>query len=400
MDTAQPPHPASPADSGSFFDRLTALATSALGVPVALVSFVEKDRQHFPSACVLEGVLVGVKETPISHSICQHVVRLDEPLIISDTRVHPLTFDNPVVTEVGLQAYAGFPLTDENGLPFGAFCAIDYQPRVWSERDVEVLRTLALQVTSEIQLRAALKQVRDDYTSLTEAEKNRARIHRANRHDLRTPLNAMMLGLQSVEQFGEVNEDQKESLSMAYRNGLQLLSMVDQMLDIGNLESQGQRVLHKESVAARSLLAAALDQTAILAAEKSHHFTHSCEARQEVHADRDKITRVLVNLIGNAIKFTPEGGKISVQVEDVASINPPQVRFSIVDTGIGIPESEQSLIFDEAYRVNPAARTKDSTGLGLAFCKATVEAHGGSIGVTSREGEGSTFFFLLPAVWT
>ena len=382
---------------GSFFDRLTSLAISTLGIPVALVSIVEHDRQIFPSRCVLSGPLVGVKETPISHSICAHVVRLDTPLIINDTREHPLTLDNPVVTEVGVLAYAGFPLINEMGQPFGAFCAIDYKPHVWSAADVEILRMLALQVTSEIQLRSALNRAQEDYAALNELEKNRAKINRANRHDLRTPLNAMMLSLQAIEQFGEVNEDQKEYLEMAHRNGLLIASMVDQMLDIGNVNHLGKAALHLRPVKATEILSAALDQTAILARQKNIELTHACSSESWLSVDHDKIVRVLANLISNALKFTPVQGRVTIQIQDVAKPHAPtQVRFDVMDSGIGIQKDHLGLIFNEGYRVSPEALTKDSTGLGLAFCKAIVEAHGGQIEVSSEFGCGSHFHFTLP----
>ena len=384
-------------NEGSFFDRLTSLAVSTLGIPVALVSIVEHDRQVFPSRCVLSGPLVGVKETPISHSICAHVVRLDTPLIINDTREHPLTLDNPVVTEVGVLAYAGFPLINELGRPFGAFCAIDYEPHVWSATDVEILRMLALQVTSEIQLRSALNRVQEDYAALNELEKNRAKINRANRHDLRTPLNAMMLSLQAIEQFGDVNEDQKEYLEMAHRNGLLIASMVDQMLDIGNINNLGKAALHLRPAKATELLSAALDQTAILAGQKKIELTHTCSSQAWLSVDHDKIVRVLANLISNAVKYTPGNGQVTVQIQDVAKPHAPtQVRFDVMDSGVGIQQDHLGLIFNEGYRVSPEALTKDSTGLGLAFCKTIVEAHGGQIEVSSEFGCGSHFHFTLP----
>lgn len=384
------------AGDGSFFDRLTSLATSLLGIPVALVSIVEKERQVFPSRCVTEGALVGVEETPISHSICAHVVRLDEPLIIHDTRVHPLTEHNPVVG-VGVLAYAGFPLKDVHGRPFGAFCAIDYQPHEWSADDVEILRTLALQVASEFQLRAALNHIQADYARLNSLEKNRAKINRANRHDLRTPLNAMLLSLEAVEQFGEVNAEQKEYLEMAQRNGLQLMAMVDQMLDIGNIDSLGNAALYRTAVQPAALLKAAMDQTAILARGKNIHLSSQCLTETTLMVDQEKLVRVLVNLMGNAVKFTPSGGQVDILIVDRPEAGPAtEIHFEVADSGIGIPADHLDLIFNEGYRVNPEAATKDSTGLGLAFCKAIVEAHSGRIGVTSEEGRGSTFHFSLP----
>ncbi|TDU64158.1 signal transduction histidine kinase [Prosthecobacter fusiformis] len=385
------------ASDGSFFDRLTVMATSLLGVPVAMVAIIEENRQIFPASCILSGVLVGVTETPLSHSICAQVVKLEEPLVINDTRQHPMTLDNPAVTEAGILAYAGFPLVNEEGKSFGTFCAIDYAPHEWSTNDVALLRMLALQVTSEIQLRTALNRLQHDNATLTAVAEKRAKINRANRHDLRTPLNAMLLGLEAVEEFGHVNAEQKESLEMARRNGLQLMSMVDQMLDIGNIDRMGNAALFRQRLQARELVNAAIDQTGILATDKEITLTSHCESVTHLSADEDKMVRVLVNLISNAIKFTPAGGQVTIQVKDMPGPDlVDHVFFEIADTGIGISPGHQELIFNEGYRVNPEATTKDSTGLGLAFCKTIVEAHGGDIGVISEPGQGSAFYFKLP----
>ncbi|MDP9349644.1 MAG: PAS domain S-box protein, partial [Gemmatimonadota bacterium] len=137
------------------FDRLTRLAARFLNAPVALVSLVDEDRQFFMSCVGLPEPWASDRETPVSHSFCRHVVAAEEPLVITDARQHPLVRDNPAVSELGVVAYAGIPLVTREGAVLGSFCAIDTQPRRWTEGEIEILRDLAAAASTEIELRAS-----------------------------------------------------------------------------------------------------------------------------------------------------------------------------------------------------------------------------------------------------
>ncbi len=135
------------------FDRVTGFATRLMGAPVSLMSLVDEDRQFFKSATGLPEHLSSVRETPLSHSFCQHVVNLAQPLVIEDAANHPLVKDNPAVRDLGVAAYLGVPLMTPDGMMLGALCAIDTKPHVWSDDDVQRMTELAGIVMSEIALR-------------------------------------------------------------------------------------------------------------------------------------------------------------------------------------------------------------------------------------------------------
>jgi len=137
------------------FDRLTRLTATVLNVPVALVSLVDHDRQFFKSCLGLQQPWASQRQTPLSHSFCQHVVQSRRPLVISDAREHPVLRDNPAIRDLGVIAYAGAPLITPNGHVLGTLCAIDHEPRHWTAEQVEILSNLAGSVLSEIQLHAA-----------------------------------------------------------------------------------------------------------------------------------------------------------------------------------------------------------------------------------------------------
>jgi two-component sensor histidine kinase len=135
------------------FDRVTGFATRLLGAPVSLMSLVDEDRQFFKSAAGLPDHLSSVRETPLTHSFCQHVVATAKPLIVEDARLHPLVKDNPAVSELGVIGYLGIPLTTPDGMTIGSLCAIDTKPHTWTDDDVQRMSELAGIVMSEIALR-------------------------------------------------------------------------------------------------------------------------------------------------------------------------------------------------------------------------------------------------------
>jgi hypothetical protein len=138
------------------FDRLTRLASRVLGAPIALVSLVDRDRQVFASCLGLKGDVAEARETPLSHSFCQHAVDAREPLVVDDAREHPLLHTNRAIDDLGIIAYAGVPLIDADGYALGTLCVADGRPRAWSDEDVALLRDLASSVLTEIQLRRAV----------------------------------------------------------------------------------------------------------------------------------------------------------------------------------------------------------------------------------------------------
>src|SRR4051794_5706268 len=136
------------------FDRLTALVCRELGVPVSLVSLITADRQFFKSECGLPEPYGELRQTPLSHSFCQYVVAERQPLVVTDARADPRLRDNGAVKDIGVVAYAGFPLTTADGRVLGSFCAIDTRPRTWMPHELELLRDMAGAAMDVIELRS------------------------------------------------------------------------------------------------------------------------------------------------------------------------------------------------------------------------------------------------------
>lgn len=377
------------------FDQMTRLICTALKVPVSLVSLVDADRQFFLSQCGLPEALSNARETPLSHSFCQHVVNQQAPLIVNDARLDPLVKANPAIRDLGVIAYLGVPVRDRDGAVLGSLCAIDTVSRDWADSDVALLTAFSKQLTVEIGLRTAEIRLRSELASHRDMETDRRAVHRLNIHDLRTPLSAMLLGFQVMEYVGDDPEEMKASLAMCKRNGATMLEMINRLLDIDIIDQRGEAALHREVLPPARVIHRALEQVRPLAEEKKVALkVDDTTNAPNAFADADKVERVLVNLLANAIKFTQAGGEARVS----ARPHPDDahcVHFMVKDTGIGIENCEH--LFEEGFRVDPAASSRRSTGLGLTFCKRIVEAHRGRIWLESQVGLGSTFHFILPS---
>lgn len=247
-------------------------------------------------------------------------------------------------------------------------------------RDREV--SLYHELQSQYEQLTRLTQLKDDLTHMIV-------------HDLRTPLTSLLTGLLTVENMGGLDDLQLELLSMGIHGGRTLLGMINDLLDISKMEG-GALALERVAVQPDAVVAHALEQVLPLAREKN--LTLAAELTPDlptVAADEDKLRRTLVNLLGNAVKFTPDGRSITLAArlaDDGAAM-----AFHVRDTGEGIPREAFERIFEKFGQVETRkSGRKMSTGLGLTFCKMAVEAHGGRIWVESELGQGSTFSFTLP----
>ncbi|MCC6443520.1 MAG: HAMP domain-containing histidine kinase [Armatimonadetes bacterium] len=210
-------------------------------------------------------------------------------------------------------------------------------------------------------------------------------------HDLRTPLTSIIGNLHTVQQTDYDPELMPEMVGNSLRAGETLLSMVNDLLDISRLEAGGSLKMGPFQV--KALVEEAVSLINPLLMEKEQALTVSfSEAMPEGWGDKDILRRVLVNLLGNAVKFTPQEGKIAL----AACMEGDFLCISVSDTGKGIPPDIKDRIFDKFFHRAGHTTYQPSTGLGLAFCKLAVEGHGGHIRVESEPYQGSTFRVIVP----
>ena len=233
-----------------------------------------------------------------------------------------------------------------------------------------------------------------NYRHLKQLEELRDNLMHMIVHDMRAPLTAVLTSLEMIDFVPDIDDATRaELMVMARRGGQTLLGMINDLLDISRMES-GVIALEMKLLQPAPLFERALSDVAPLIADKGFALVRNFDGEAGFPGDEDKLRRVLINLLGNAIKFTPRGGTLTVGVTGHGS----SVRFRVSDTGEGIPRESHGKIFEKfAQSESRLAGRRMSSGLGLTFCKLAVEAHGGRIGVDSEPGQGSTFWFDLPA---
>lgn len=214
-------------------------------------------------------------------------------------------------------------------------------------------------------------------------------------HDMRSPLTNIHGYAAMLRDHPEFPPDQRTYMAeIILRNERALLEIVNNILDIEHLESGAPVLLDRENFDLANLIADVVELSEAQAQEKKIEVsTRADSAPLFLNADRQKVARILQNLVSNAIKYTPEEGHVSITVE----MNGHHAVVSVEDTGYGIPAEELPHIFDRYSRVAKHRHKAIGTGLGLTIVKSLVEAHGGEISVTSEEGAGSTFTITLPS---
>jgi signal transduction histidine kinase len=235
------------------------------------------------------------------------------------------------------------------------------------------------------------RQLQESYDRLRELETLRDNLVHLVVHDLRSPL-AMMAGyvdLIKTKLGSKLNAQENGYIDIVGKHTAKLLDMVTTLLDVSRMEA-GQMPLNRQACDLAGLAREVVETFGVLKGQR--RLTLDVPSGPlSVHADRDVIQRVVANLIGNAVKFTPDGGRITVTLSRKNALT----RVAVTDTGPGIPAEFHKKVFEKFGQVDKEAR-RHSTGLGLTFCKLAVEAHGGQIGIESEVGKGSTFWFTLP----
>ncbi|HXX82604.1 MAG TPA: GAF domain-containing protein [Casimicrobiaceae bacterium] len=293
----------------------------------------------------------------------------------------------------GYRSVVAVPLLREDRL-LGALAVNRKSPGGFDPQIVELLKTFATQSALAIQNARLFREIEDKSRQLEIASQHKSEFLANMSHELRTPLNAI-LGFSEVlaeRMFGEINDKQAEYLSDILESGRHLLALINDILDLSKIEA-GRMELEPTDFD----LPSAIENTLILVRERAQRrgirLGRTVDGHLgKIHADERKVKQVLLNLLSNALKFTPEGGQIDVR----ADVRDGVAEISVTDTGVGIAPEDQEAVFEEFRQVGTASKKAEGTGLGLAISRKFIELHGGKIWVTSQVGKGSTFTFTLP----
>jgi signal transduction histidine kinase len=299
----------------------------------------------------------------------------------------------PFIKKAGFRAMLAVPLLREDRL-FGGL-VVRRREAGWFSKPVEkLLQTFATQSVVALHNAQLFREIEEKGRELEIANKHKSQFLANMSHELRTPLNAILgyteLIIDNI--YGDVPEKIREVLERLEKNGRHLLGLINDVLDLSKIEA-GQLTLALNEYSMGEVVQTAITAVEALAVEKKLELkTRVPQDLGIARGDEQRIAQVLLNLLGNAIKFTDEG-QVGVEVTE----SNETFLVSVADTGPGISEADQKIIFEEFQQADGSStREKGGSGLGLSIVKKIVKMHGGRIWVESDVGKGSTFRFTLP----
>ena len=322
------------------------------------------------------------------------VLAQKKPRVVRDLATEQQAFsDDKFMVQEGIRSTLMLPLlAGEEAVGF--FFLDSRTPSAYTERDLELLDPMVQQLALAIQNTRLLKEIEEKGRQLEIASKHKSQFLANMSHELRTPLNAIVgyteLILDNI--YGEVPEKIRDALKRMDKNGRHLLGLINDVLDLSKIEA-GPLMLALTDYSMREVVQTAVTAVESLAAEKKLALKVGVPADlPRARGDERRITQVLLNLAGNAIKFT-EAGEVRVEVTASDGV----FLVSVADTGLGIDKADQQKIFEEFQQAEGSSTwKKGGTGLGLSIAKHIIELQGGRIWVESSPGQGSTFRFTLP----
>jgi signal transduction histidine kinase len=375
------------------FDAITRLCTRALHVPISLVSLVDDHRQFFKSGLGVPQPWASRRETPLSHSFCKYVAAQAGELVIDDATTDAETARHPAVTELGVVAYAGVPL-QYRGEMIGAFCAADTVPRHWTEADLAALREMAALVVILIERDVARNEATRTLESLRTADRRKNEFLATLGHELRNPIAPIRTSIHVLRQVSPGSPLARQSAEIIERQVLVMRRLVDDLLDVNRIERDALQ-LDLRRVLLDEVLDSAVESVQSAIDERGLAFSQQRPSHAVwMDADPMRLSQALVNLLHNAAKFTPSGGRIDL----VATVRGGELQVAIRDTGVGIEPDSRERIFELfAQSEHGADASHGGLGIGLALARRLVELHGGSLSVQSDgAGQGSMFTLRLP----
>jgi signal transduction histidine kinase len=332
---------------------------------------------------------IGVDEPNVALVLAKR-----EPVQVADLREEAVSEINEITLRAGYRARLLTPLIRGDDDVVGLLVVRRRTPGAFAKNTIDLLKTFAAQSVLAIQNARLFHEIEDKSRQLEIASKHKSQFLANMSHELRTPLNAILgyteLILDNI--YGEAPEKMRAVLGRVEANGKHLLGLINDVLDLSKIEA-GQLMLSLNDYSIKDMVHGVYVAVEPLASSKKLAFTVELPPNLPVaRGDDRRLTQVLLNLVGNAIKFTDHG-----EVAIKASATNGTYTIAVRDTGPGILPADQEKIFEEFQQVDSSqTKTKSGTGLGLSIAKRIVEMHGGRLWVESSPACGSTFAFTVP----
>jgi len=368
------------------FDSATRLAARLLGVPASFVSVVEAERDFYVSQVGFPAKVAAARQLT-GQTFCHFTLESDKPLVINDTHSRAEWKSVPTVTTLGIQAYVGVPIRVD-GQNVGSFCVIDMVPREWSAEEVETLQQLAASVEREMQLRVTGQVAKAEAAYSLALAKSRETLAASVAHDLRTPLQVIQLGMALLKRSGIAGGEATFARMAGAVESMK--SMADSLLARSAADTENAQL--QRAIEVNDLLADTTAMMVPIAENAGISMTLGQGPRGTVFVDYSQLSRALGNLIGNGIKYSEAGTRITV----CAVAMQDSVHLQVIDEGPGIPADVLAQVFDRGFQGPNGMVRGDGAGLGLAIVRSLVEMNGGTVTLDSKLGKGTLATVKLP----
>jgi len=376
------------------FDALVEAASIVCGTPIALVSLVDESRQWFKANRGLE----GATQTPRDIAFCSHTILDSDIFEVPDAALDARFDDNPLVTgDPNIRFYAGMPIELLDGSRVGTLCVIDSVPHVLNAEQRRVLTCLGRAAACALQDRRDAQLLAESEARSLQATRAKTRFLANMSHEIRTPLNAV-IGLTHLLVRTPLTAEQQPHVQNIMLAGKSLLGIVNDVLDLSKIEA-GEMTVERTTFSLRHICSGLQAMFGGQAQSKGLRLqlTPDADLPDVLEGDATRLRQILVNLLGNAIKFT-ESGEVSLSIHGLpAESGQSRLRFEVIDTGVGIAADVLPTLFAPFVQGDASTtRRFGGTGLGLSITKHLAELMSGGVGVRSTLGEGSCFWVELP----